>query len=162
MRAEAIDRADEGLSASERLAAMNEQNRAYARDVQTIKDQLGGGGSAAASVAGLNLASARADAMGQKTNLLDINLRRQNRDIAMDVASRQQEGNMAAWQQQYNNTLNSRDAYAKAMMANLQNIGQAVQYNQNYGQGSPYYNLMLELAKQNSQTKQNIDAKVKL
>lgn len=159
MRMVMADRADEGLTAAEKVSALRLQQNRQQAEVEALRSTVAGGGSSSAMLAGLNNIGERTAAQAEKVGVLDVNLRRQNEDRYMGNLMSQQELNDKLWSRQYNNALQSRNAFTQAMMARIQSSIDRKQYDESYGPGSDYYEAMVKLGVDVDKLKKQADAK---
>jgi hypothetical protein len=160
MQRELADRRNEGLSAGDRVNLLRSKAATQQANINAIRDTVGGGGSANAVLAAINQADSQANVAGLGIEEADRKQRMVNRDAYYGDLVNSQQGSDAIYQQQYNQALNSKNAFAQAMMANLQNAADRQQYDKAYGQGSPYYTLMSEMMKRTGKAQAYADAPV--
>lgn len=160
MSRELADRQNEGLSGAERTNLLRQQADQQGRDVQMIRDTVGGGGNANAVLAAVGAASDRSNAMTGQIEGVDRSQRQQNRENYYRDLTNSQAGSDAIFSQQYAQAVQNKGAFAQAMAANLQSMADRSQYNQSYGEGSTYHDLMLQLLKRTGSRRDYADAPV--
>ncbi|RYC69619.1 hypothetical protein [Spirosoma sordidisoli] len=151
-------RADQGLLPSERAAAERAIGSGYDRQVQSIADVVGGGGSGAAVLSALGTAGRNTLDAGLNLELAAADRRRQNLGVYGQAVGQQMAQDNQNYSLAYNNAVNSRDAFTKSMVANLQQIGNRFSYNQTYGPGSAFQTLQAEMAKMGQGYQQSANA----
>ncbi|PRY29797.1 hypothetical protein CLV58_12559 [Spirosoma oryzae] len=160
MSRELADRQNEGLSGLERTNLLRQQADQQGRDVQMIRDTIGGGGNANAVLAAVGAASDRSNAMTQQIEGVDRSQRQQNRENYYRDLIGSQAGSDAIFAQQYAQAVQQKGAFAQAMAANLQSMADRSQYDKAYGEGSTYHDLMTQLLKRTGSRRDYADAPV--
>jgi len=157
---EISQRAATGMTTQEMLAAERAIDRTYQQQVGQITDIAGGGGSGAAVLAALGTAGRTAQDGRLNLELNNVDRKRQNLDAYGRAVMTQVGMDQANYSQAYNNAVNSRDAFGKSMLANLQQTGNRISYNEAYGPGSAYEKLMAQQQRIGAQTLSAVNAPV--
>lgn len=146
---------DEGLSPEERAYANNNLLRNYAYGIQSIRNQSDVSSSGAALGALVGLGGNMQDAVLKVLNA-DVEKRNRNLNNYGNVLQRDMEINTFNYQQKYQEAAASRNAYAQLAHAGAQQLEDRKQYNQSYGKGSKYDQLMDAYIQRVQETKTSI------
>lgn len=146
---------DEGLSPEERAYANNNLLRNYAYGIQSIRNQSDVSSSGAALGALVGLGGNMQDAALKVLNA-DVEKRSRNLNNYGNVLQQDMNLDMAQYQTKYQEAAASRNAYAQLAHAGVQQLEDRKQYNQSYGKGSKYDQLMDAYIQRVQETKTSI------
>lgn len=149
-------RQDEGLSPVERAYANDNMLKTYAYGIQSIRNQSDVSSSGAALGALVGLGGNMQDAALKVLNA-DVEKRSRNLNNYAEILKEDMNINMSQYQTKYQEAAASRNAYAQLAHAGVQQLEDRKQYNQSYGKGSKYDQLMDAYIQRVQETKTSID-----
>lgn len=152
------DMQNEGLTPEERALANKTMMSNYQVGIQSIRNAVGGSGSAGSVLAALTGLGGDMQNAALKILSSDVQKRQQNLANYGNVLRTDMEIGMAQYQQAYNEALSARNQFAQLAHAGLQQMEDRKQYERTYGKDSPYGKLMSAYTKNIAETKSSVDA----